>query len=133
MNGKFQSTAVFTPRTTGVKGTQCPCAGAPAGMILDLAHALRGGVLRGVAPSRVHECRRDCQLHVKEFATFGSACRQQARGCANEYLPVCCVVHIHVIFYLRAGGVPTRHTHNIWLELRGLPQILFLLQRRGLS
>ena len=71
-----ESTAVFTPRTGGVKGTQCPCAGAPAGMILDLAHALRGGVLRGVAPSRVHECRRDCQLHVKEFATFGSACRQ---------------------------------------------------------
>ena len=75
MNGKFQSTAVFTPRTGGVKGTQCPCAGAPAGMILDLAHALRGGVLRGVAPSRVHECRRDCQLHVKEFATFVSAAR----------------------------------------------------------
>ena len=42
MNGKFQSTAVFTPRTGGVKGTQCPCAGAPAGIILDLAHALRG-------------------------------------------------------------------------------------------
>ena len=87
MNGKFQSTAVFTPRTGGVKGTQCPCAGAPAGMILDLAHALRGGVLRGVAPSRVHECRRDCQLHVKEFATFGSACRQHEELDTHHKLP----------------------------------------------